>query len=133
MSLFARTLFGVGVVGKGATIFQTPGNYSWVAPAGVTSVSVVAVGGGGSGEQDFRAASGGGGGGLRGGNTSFGAVVTGEWRGLGGNRGSNGVTSGVVVSGNCNHATDWEIDFGISWNNYVATVLEDVLATIIKL
>ena len=29
--------------------YTTPGSYSWVAPAGITSVSVVAVGGGGGG------------------------------------------------------------------------------------
>lgn len=40
-------------------IYTTPGTYSWVAPAGVTSVSVVAIGGGGSGRSY-----GGGGGGL---------------------------------------------------------------------
>ena len=31
--------------------YTTPGTYCWVAPAGVTSVSVVAVGGGGGGKQ----------------------------------------------------------------------------------
>lgn len=30
-------------------LFTTPGNFTWVAPAGITSVSVVAVGGGGGG------------------------------------------------------------------------------------
>jgi hypothetical protein len=34
---------------KGSVSYTTPGTYSWVAPAGVTSVSVVAVGGGGGG------------------------------------------------------------------------------------
>ena len=33
----------------GQSIYTTPGTYCWTAPAGVTSVSVVAVGGGGSG------------------------------------------------------------------------------------
>ncbi len=37
----------VNVVGQQA--YTTPGTYSWVAPAGVTSVSVVAVGAGGAG------------------------------------------------------------------------------------
>ena len=41
--------------------FTTPGTYSWTAPEGVTSVSVVAVGGGGSGGYT---GTGGGGGGL---------------------------------------------------------------------
>lgn len=34
---------------KGQVAYTTPGTYSWVAPTGVTSVSVVAVGGGGGG------------------------------------------------------------------------------------
>ena len=34
---------------QGQQAYTTPGTYSWVAPAGVTSVSVVAVGGGGGG------------------------------------------------------------------------------------
>lgn len=33
----------------GADIYQSPGTYTWTAPAGVTKVSVVAIGGGGSG------------------------------------------------------------------------------------
>ena len=46
----------------GSTEYVTPGTYTWVAPEGVTSVSVVAVGGGGSGSTN--GGSGGGGGGL---------------------------------------------------------------------
>ena len=45
----------------GSASYTTPGTYSWVAPTGVTSVSVVAVGGGGDGSSPN---SGGGGGGL---------------------------------------------------------------------
>jgi hypothetical protein len=37
---------------KGEQAYTTPGTYSWTAPPGVTSVSVVAVGGGGSGEYN---------------------------------------------------------------------------------
>jgi hypothetical protein len=47
--------------------YTTPGTYSWTAPAGVTSVSVVAVGGGGNGTLFMNsgvAKIGGGGGGL---------------------------------------------------------------------
>lgn len=44
--------------------YTTPGTYSWVAPAGVTSVSVVAVGGGG-GTNGYGGNDGGSGGGLR--------------------------------------------------------------------
>ena len=42
--------------------FITPGTYTWVAPAGVTSVSVVAVGGGGAGFNTWANAAGAGGG-----------------------------------------------------------------------
>ena len=49
----------------GQQAYTTAGTYSWVAPAGVTSVSVVAVGGGGSGNRsDQNSSKGGGGGGL---------------------------------------------------------------------
>lgn len=44
--------------------YTTPGSYTWVAPAGVTSVSVVAVGGGGGGSICSCNNGGGGGGGL---------------------------------------------------------------------
>ena len=47
--------------------FTTAGTFSWVAPAGVTSVSVVAVGGGGAGGTNYLSqtpVNGGGGGGL---------------------------------------------------------------------
>lgn len=54
----------LGIVGTaqaaGQRTFSTPGSYSWTVPAGVTSVSVVAVGGGGGGASG----NGGGGGGL---------------------------------------------------------------------
>jgi len=33
----------------GQEAFTTPGTYTWIAPAGVTSVAVVCVGGGGAG------------------------------------------------------------------------------------
>jgi hypothetical protein len=48
----------------GQTAYTTPGTYSWTAPGGVTSVSVVCVGGGGSGGAAYYAGGGGGGGGL---------------------------------------------------------------------
>lgn len=48
----------------GQQAYTTPGTYSWVAPACVTSVSVVAVGGGGGGAQSPGWSRGGGGGGL---------------------------------------------------------------------
>jgi hypothetical protein len=44
--------------------FTTPGTFTWTAPEGVETVSVVAVGGGGGGGQTSDGAGGGGGGGL---------------------------------------------------------------------
>lgn len=46
----------------GDATFVTTGTYSWVAPAGVTSVSVLAVGGGGGGGYTWSSGGGGGGG-----------------------------------------------------------------------
>jgi hypothetical protein len=53
---------GVGVDGAGEALYTTPGTYSWTCPAGVTSVSVVAVGAGGSGGYQWSSGGGGGGG-----------------------------------------------------------------------
>jgi hypothetical protein len=54
----------ITAVNAGSQTYATPGSYSWVAPAGITSVSVVAVGGGGSGVSSGGANRAGGGGGL---------------------------------------------------------------------
>jgi hypothetical protein len=48
----------------GQVEFTTAGTFSWTAPAGVTSVCVVAVGGGGGGVSTTAGGNGGGGGGL---------------------------------------------------------------------
>jgi hypothetical protein len=58
--------FYIDPVGQAA--FTTSGTYTWVAPANVTSVSVVAVGGGGGGSATDSGGCGGGGGGLGWGN-----------------------------------------------------------------
>ena len=47
---------GINIVSEtsppiGQVAYTTPGTYSWTAPAGVTSVSVVAIGGGGGYSQ----------------------------------------------------------------------------------
>ena len=65
---------GINIVSEtsppiGQVAYTTPGTYSWTAPAGVTSVSVVAIGGGGGFSQISASLSpytghGGGGGGL---------------------------------------------------------------------
>ena len=49
-------------VAPGSQSYTTSGTYSWVAPTGVTSVSVVAIGGGSAGASSYGG--GGGGGGL---------------------------------------------------------------------
>ena len=41
---------GGGEVPRGESVYAIPGTYTWVCPAGVTSVSAVVVGAGGSGE-----------------------------------------------------------------------------------
>lgn len=48
---------------SGQVVYSSEGDYTWVAPAGVTSVSVIAVGAGGRGGSYYDAAAGGGGGG----------------------------------------------------------------------
>lgn len=48
MSAIQQMVFGVGMPATGQAEYTTPGTYSWVCPAGVTSVSVVCVGAGGS-------------------------------------------------------------------------------------
>ena len=50
---------------RGQQAYTTAGTFSWIAPAGVTSVSVVAVGGGGGSQGGSVGGSGGGGGELR--------------------------------------------------------------------
>lgn len=91
--------------------FTTPGTYSWVAPAGVTSVSVVCVGGGGAGASTGSTSGGGGGGGLGWKNyisvtpgSSYTIVVgqggaTRVWNSSGGTSGSNSSAFGVVAEG----------------------------------
>lgn len=49
---------------NGDILYTTPGTYTWVAPAGVTNISVVCIGGGGGGGLSTTAGAGGGGGGL---------------------------------------------------------------------
>ena len=84
----------------GSQSYTTAGTYSWVAPSGVTAVSVVVVGGGGGGESSAGGYNGGGGGGLRYGNnisvtpsSSYTVVV-----GARGNGSSSG-TPGLSTSG----------------------------------
>ncbi len=65
--IMAMLVGAVPVIPAGSQSYTTPGTYSWVAPAGVTSVSVVCVGGGAGGVFSTTSSSdrwGGGGGGL---------------------------------------------------------------------
>ena len=88
----------------GQQAYTTAGTYTWIAPAGVTSVSVVAVGGGGGGSVGDPCfyGSGGGGGGLAYGNNisvtpgaSYSLVVAAPVSG-GGFSGCNGNSSWFV-------------------------------------
>ena len=60
-AMYTGTSFSLNTTVTGQQAYTTPGTYTWVAPAGVTSVSAVCVGAGGGG---FRDGGGGGGGGL---------------------------------------------------------------------
>ena len=78
ITLGAASAKAFGFTGGGASTpvssqtYASPGTYSWVAPTGVTSVSVVAVGGGAAGRNYYAGTcgdpsvnySGGGGGGV---------------------------------------------------------------------
>lgn len=64
--------------------YTTPGTYSWVAPSGVTSVNVIAVGGGGGGVRNGRTDNGGRG--FNGGNSYF--IDTSTVSGFGGKGGT---------------------------------------------
>jgi len=93
----------------GESIYDYPGGYTWVCPAGVTSVSVVAIGGGGNGgyirTSDGSSRAGGGGGGLGWKNniavtpgTSYTVVVSG-WYGQNSTSSRTSFISYTVVSG----------------------------------
>ena len=66
MAGFQNMMFNIGpaVVAPGQVQFTTAGTYSWTAPAGVTSASVVAVGGGGGPDRNTGRVGSGQGGGL---------------------------------------------------------------------
>ena len=59
----ARSSRRAVIIPNGQDAYTTAGSYSWVAPVGVTSVSIVLVGGGG-GDADGDDTDGSGGGGL---------------------------------------------------------------------
>ena len=57
-----KNLAPLTILGGPQAEFLTPGTYTWIAPAGVTSVSAVCVGGGGGGGNTWSNAAGSGGG-----------------------------------------------------------------------
>jgi hypothetical protein len=87
----------------GGTLYQTSGTYSWTAPAGVTSVCVVAIGGGaGGGTGSYGAGAGGGLGWKNNISVTPGStytVVAGGGGGGGGNGGNSYFISQATVSG----------------------------------
>lgn len=60
-SAFSSVSNSITAAQAGQQAYTSAGTYSWVAPSGVTSVSVVAVGGGGGASDDYGGAAGGGG------------------------------------------------------------------------
>jgi len=93
--------FGVLVIPKiapGQQAYTSPGTYTWVAPAGVTSVSVVAVGGGATGMGQGGVAP------LNGDNSSFNATVI-AYGGQGQTGGTNSGCDGGGAGGNGGNAS----------------------------
>jgi len=86
----------------GEQIYSTPGTYSWTAPAGVTSVSVVCIGAGGAGTRGTSPSDvdqlrrGGGGGGLGWKNNI--AVTPGQTYTVVVGAGGNALATGSIVS-----------------------------------
>jgi len=62
ISSLSKTGVNIPFTPDGENEYTTPGTYTWTAPTGVTSVSVVAVGGGGGGGSTWSSGGGGGGG-----------------------------------------------------------------------
>jgi len=88
---------GLGVtLNPGEAVFTRAGSYAWVAPAGVTSVSVVCIGGGGAGGVQWS--SGGGGGGGLGWKNNIPVIPGSSYTVVVGAGGSNGVTTSVKTS-----------------------------------
>jgi hypothetical protein len=122
VSVYATSAYGSGtasvstqvvtLVASGEAVYTTPGSYTWVVPANVTTVSVVAVAGGGSGrvgtatgnvgaDSYFSAASvfnaNGGAGGVQG--ASAGGTIGGNTVSGGGTGGAGGAASAQYYTG----------------------------------
>lgn len=76
-ALVGATLLAAPVVAQAATVYNTPGNYTWVAPSGVTKIRVKLIGGGGAGGTG-RSSIVGGAGGFSGVLTAYLEVVPGD-------------------------------------------------------
>ena len=85
--------FTVAAIDYEDQTYNTPGTYSWTAPAGITSVSVVAVGGGGSGYGGGSLGGGGGGGGGLGWKNDITVVPGQSYTVVVGSGGSGGASS----------------------------------------
>ena len=103
--IFLMTLDGLGVTQSvtindtsgtlaGQTAYTTPGTYSWVAPEGVTEVSVVMVGGGGGSSNGGVGMTGGDGGA---GGTKSGGAGDQHFRGGSGGGGLQWITGAVTA------------------------------------
>lgn len=107
--MFSSNTTGVTTVSRGESVYTIPGTYSWVCPAGVTSVSVVCVGAGGPSVNDGIDFCGGSGGALAWANdisvtpgTSYSIVVgqpNGDWTGSGVHQSGSSSAFGRVAGG----------------------------------
>ena len=86
-------------------LFATPGTYTWTVPAGVTAITVGAVGGGGGGSQKTTGGSGGGGG-LTSYSNSIAVtpgttctIIVGSGGATGGTYGLNGASTYLLLPG----------------------------------
>ena len=85
---------------EGQQVYTTPGSYTWICPAGVTSVSVLVIGAGGGGAT--QSAGGGGGGGALAYANNYSVTPGNSYAvqvGTGGSSNSNGTSSYFVGSG----------------------------------
>lgn len=107
ISIGAGISFGAGISlfsypPTDQVLFDTPGTYTWTAPAGVTSVSVVCIGGGGAGTRGTSPSDsvqyrrGGGGGGLGWKNNI--AVTPGQTYTVVVGAGGNALATGNIIS-----------------------------------
>lgn len=93
---FGRNSGGISSNDPGEVVFTKAGSYTWVAPAGITSVNVVCIGGGGAGGVQWS--SGGGGGGGLGWKNNIPVSPGSSYTVVVGAGGSNGVTTTIKAT-----------------------------------